>query len=63
MLTTTLTIPSIDTEILPDLDPAVGHQLGDEIVLSAVRLTKVAKVHAGQARSESRAWSFGGNVD
>jgi hypothetical protein len=48
--------------VLPDLDPEVGAQLGDDILLGAASTERVAKVKAvGEAGS--RAWSLGGNVD
>lgn len=39
-----------------------GPVLGDEILLASAASTKVAKVRGGRS-TESRAWSFGGNVD
>ena len=56
------------TPILPDLDPAVGNEIGDEILLDAAAASKVAKVKSGGTStrftgSQSRAWSLGGNVD
>lgn len=61
--TLTAPAPTVTPEALPDLDDAIGHAIGDEILLASAASTKVAKVKAGQARAESRAWSFGGNVD
>lgn len=53
--------------VLPDLDPEVGQQLGDDILLGAARTEKVAKVKSGSGTrtlgSSARAWTLGGNVD
>lgn len=53
--------------VLPDLDPEVGAQLGDDILLGAAKTEKVTKVKAGGTSTglgtSSRAWSLGGNVD
>jgi hypothetical protein len=69
MSTALLTAPSI-APVLPELDPAIGHEIGDDILLSVARTTKVAKVKAGLAPRQapatspvSRAWSRGGRVD
>jgi hypothetical protein len=69
MSTALLTAPSI-APVLPELDPAIGHEIGDEILLSVARTTKVAKVKTGTPPRQdpatapvSRAWSRGGRVD
>lgn len=57
--------------IVPDVDPALGDTLGDEILIGLVRSTKVQRVKSGGARMvgsalrshQARAWSAGGNVD
>jgi hypothetical protein len=65
----TLTMPIIEPEIIPALDPAVLEEVADDILLGAVRTEKVATVKAGHGLRgrntalESRAWSFGGGVD
>lgn len=62
MQSLTITAPAMPVT-LPALDPNLGEQLGDEILLDVARTTKPAKVRAGQAQAEPRAWSYGGNVD
>lgn len=59
----TLIAPVTEPEVVPDLDPAVLEEVGDEILLEAVHATKIAKVRTRAGRNENRAWSFGGNVD
>lgn len=52
------------TPVLPDLDPALGQQLGDEILLGAAKVEKVAKVKSTNGSPNAvRAWTLGGNVD
>lgn len=62
---------------LPDFDRPDADQLADEILLSSVATTKVAKVTAGTSRGRfggqvagiartgavTRAWTLGGRVD
>lgn len=65
MTTATLTAPAVaPTEI----DPALGMQIGDELLLGAAARERVSKVQAtgGRAASQShtaRAWTLGGQVD
>lgn len=68
MSTPTITPAPITAPVLPDVDPALGNQLGDEILLSTARSEKVAKVRGasrnGRLQSAaSRAWTMGGQVD
>jgi hypothetical protein len=62
----------VTPETLPDLDPALGAALGDEILLSAARSTKIARVNGGNQRTltrelqrshSARAWTARGSVD
>jgi hypothetical protein len=63
-----LTIESAPSEVLPDLDPCLGDQLGDELLLIAAT-KRAGKVKAGLRssaagqRHNARAWTAGGNVD
>lgn len=68
-----MSAPTIDRTtalpaILPVLDPAVLEEVADEILLSATKASKVAKVRQGHARTggpvtDPRAWSMRGAVD
>jgi hypothetical protein len=63
-----LTIESAPSEVLPDLDPRLGDQLGDELLLTAAkkRAGKVAAGLHGSAagqRHNARAWTASGNID
>ena len=59
--------------VLPDFERPDADQLADEILLSSVATTKVAKVTAGTSRARfggqvssiarTRAWTMGGRVD
>lgn len=60
MSTSTLTI---EAPVLPDLDPAIGTQLADEILLGAAQAYEPTKVKAVAGQNAVRAWSLGGNVD
>ncbi len=55
------------TRTLPDLDPAVGVQIGDEILLDVAKTEKVSLVKGSKSSPtqshQSRAWTRGGNVD
>jgi hypothetical protein len=57
------TAPAEVEPILPQLDPALGDKLGDEILLGAARTARVARVKSHGTPAESRAWTMGGNVD
>jgi hypothetical protein len=63
-----LTIESAPSEVLPDLDPHLGDQLGDELLLTAAK-KRAGKVEAGLhssaagRRHNARAWTASGNVD
>lgn len=61
-ITAPVEMPVIDSP----LDPEVAEALGDNILLSSVASTKVAKVgRTGQSRPtvEVRGWTMGGRVD
>lgn len=60
MSTSTLTI---EAPVLPDLDPAIGTKLADEILLGAAKEYAPSTVKALTGRNSVRAWSLGGNVD
>jgi hypothetical protein len=55
-------------EVLPALDPHLGDQLGDELLLNSAR-KPTGKVKAGlhgnaaSERNNPRAWTARGNVD
>ena len=56
------------TRVVPVLDPEVGEQLGDDILLDVAKTEKVKRVKgSGRASSlqshTARAWTRGGNVD
>jgi hypothetical protein len=63
-----LTIESVPNEVLPDLDPRLGDQLGDELLLTAAK-KRAGKVKAGLhssaagQRHAARAWTASGSVD
>lgn len=57
---------------LPDLDPALGEQLGDDILTDSAKQERSEKVGTSatgilggsrQRAPEARAWTAGGNVD
>jgi len=48
---------------LPEIDPAVADQIGDEILLESASKVRTGRVTSGTQRNASRAWSIGGNVD
>jgi hypothetical protein len=71
-----LTEAPVVAPALPDFDRPDADQLADEILLSSVAATKVAKVTAGTSRGQfggqvagiarsgqTRAWTRGGRVD
>jgi hypothetical protein len=65
--TTTVPTPTEMPVIDSPLDPEVADQLGDEILLSAVRSVKPHRVRKGAGQrfqpATVRAWSAGGRVD
>lgn len=53
---------------LPELDPQIGAEVGDDILLGAARAEKTQKVPGDRGRSSlqshtARAWTMGGQVD
>ncbi|TCO49664.1 hypothetical protein [Actinocrispum wychmicini] len=63
-----LTIEFTPSDVLPTLDPQLGDQLGDELLLASAKKradTVKAGLHSrttGQ-RHNTRAWTAGGHVD
>jgi hypothetical protein len=61
------TVSLVKAPALPQLDPAVGAQLGDDVLLSAAsqeKATKVTGARSGAFQSHTaRAWTRGGQVD
>jgi hypothetical protein len=63
-----LTIESAPSEVLPALDPHLGDQLGDELLLTAAtkragRVKAGVRSRAAGQRHNARAWTASGNVD
>ena len=64
METLTLTKAPAAPATIPELDRPDADQIGDEILLDAAAKARPGRVtSATQRTAESRAWSFGGNVD
>lgn len=63
-----LTTEPAPSEVLPALDPQVGDQLGDELLLTAANKptdTVTAGLHSSTVgqRHNARAWTADGTVD
>jgi hypothetical protein len=61
------TVSLVKAPALPQLDPALGDTLGDELLLGAAsqeKATKVTGARSGAFQSHTaRAWTKGGQVD
>lgn len=61
---TTATMVPTEAPVIPELDRPDADQIGDEILLDSASKTRPGRVMSPTQRAaESRAWSFGGNVD
>ena len=58
----TATMAPTEAPALPEIDPAVADQIGDEILLESASKVRTGRVTSGTPAA-SRAWSIGGNVD